>query len=101
MTKLKQEYGEFIKFYAVSFNNTKEINSIKEKYNFDFTHLILDKDDIIELSIYGGFPTNVFVSDGFIIDCHFGGPPSKDSSLHEVMIEELFEKYKLLFDSFK
>lgn len=97
LNELAREYQDKIDFFAVTFEDSVNLKGFLKKHNFDFRHLIVDRDSLENLGVVSGYPTNVIVVDGTIIYCSHGGT-FKESKYYESIINEYYNNYKRILN---
>lgn len=93
LNELKHIFEDRVSFYGLTFDDVDILKSSIVKYAIDFKNLILDQDELMELNVFGGYPTNLLVVNGVVRYCYNGGPPPKTSKYHLLMMEALKSNY--------
>lgn len=94
LNELKTKYNNKVDFIAVTFEEKKDIEVFLKKFEFNFQHVRMKKNEISSLFFTNGYPTTIIVNNGKIVYCYYGGPGDKNSKYYEPLIKKLHKEYE-------
>lgn len=91
LNELKEKYKDKINFVSITFDTKEKVEKFLIKYNFDFTHIVGEKEFTKSLG-FVGYPKTFLLDKNKVIKSIKGSLPAKENEMAYKVQMELMEK---------
>ncbi|RZK48529.1 MAG: TlpA family protein disulfide reductase [Pedobacter sp.] len=91
LNELKEKYKDKINFVSITFDTKEKVEKFLTKYNFDFTHIVGEKEFTKSLG-FVGYPKTFLLDNNKVIKSIKGSLPAKENEMAYKAQMELMEK---------
>lgn len=91
MNELKEKYKDKINFVSITFDTKEKVEKFLKKYEFDFIHIVGEKEFTKSLGFFG-YPKTFLLDNNKIIKSIHGSLPSKNNEIAYKVQMEMMEK---------
>jgi thiol-disulfide isomerase/thioredoxin len=91
LNELKEKYKDKINFVSITFDTKEKVEKFLTKYNFDFTHIVGEK-EFTKLLGFVGYPKTFLLDNNKVIKSIKGSLPAKENEMAYKAQMELMEK---------